>query len=673
MKRWPELHDGQRRAILISAVLLTSMVGIAAAAHIDGTLDTTGPAPIEAQDGMTGTLETSGTQQAWWEENFPTTGSIEFVTEQGNITFFSSGDANATVHVDEIEGTWTNVTAITADPNTITITPGDKDQSIVGQEIDTFAYRSGIAADDGTVDFSYTASANGRVTVQGVPADADLYAIDASTNNIIDQADSTGGGAVTFDGLDSGDRDILIQQDVNEPPTFSNPTPTGNVDSTFSSIEIDVNDTNFPQGDSVTAELFVDGSSQGTDTLTSNGTASVAFSPDLGETYTYYWNASDSYGGVTNGSVHTVSTPSNVTIREEHNASLIVTDANATITLYSDDATIVVEREDTNGDGNISLTGLPDKEFVAVLEADDHYQRRVYIESIYEQQNIFMLNSTEVPGGEAVNTTFVFEDRTGDFPPESSTLRVQRALDLNNDGTFEWMTVAGDFWGAASEFPFTGEEGARYRLIVENDEGDRRVLGTHIPTDDGVKNIINGEIRFEAGNATGRWFDANLSSDAGNIQVLYEDPTNSTGDLRVRVWELGNQSNEIHDQNYTSSPYGQLFTTIGITSDQAEQSWVIRIDGQTDDGEAIELQTTVGHGVGIALPVDPWLLAAFSVIGLTFVGSMYGPRTATIGSWVLVLAATGLTAFGWIGIPVIGLIAAAVIAAGGTFYSEALP
>lgn len=663
--------DSSRRKLALWAgvCFLIGVTGIALA--IVGTVPVSDGVSLQAPDGMNATLE--GSTDAQLEEPFPTSGTVEWTTEAGNITFFSSGDANATVHVNNITGTYTNITAIDADPNTITIDPEDKDSTVVGQEIDTFAWRAGISADDGTVDFSYTASANARVTVQGVPADADLYAVDVSTNNILDQGDSTSGGAVTFDGLDSGDHDVVIQQDVNDAPILSDPSPTGGQQSNPNTFTIDVNDTEFDQGDSVTAELIVEGNNEGSDTLTSNGTASVNFQTDLGRTYDYYWIATDSFGAQTVSDNLSVSTPTNITIRQETNASQRVTGANATITMYSDDATVVVERSDTNDDGNISMAGLPNKQFVAVVEADGYYNRRVYIESIYEQQNIFVLNNTNVPPDRAINTTFVFEDRTGDFPPENTTLRVQRALDLNNDDTFEWMTIAGDFWGAASEFPFTGEENARYRLIVENGQGDRRVLGTHIPTESGVKTIINGEIRFEAGNATGRWFDANLSADAGNIQAYYQDPTNSTGDLRVRVWELGNQSNEIHDQNYTNSPYGELLTTISLTNSQTEQSWVVRIDGQTDDGEAIELQVTVGSGVAVPLPMDPWLLAAFCVIGITFVGSLYGPRTATLGSWVLVATATGLTAFGWIGIPVIALVAAAVIAAGGTFYSEALP
>lgn len=664
------------------AILFYALLGLIVGAAVTGAVtydpgndvETQGLIPLVAPDGMqVNTYSTTYFNQTM-TENYPTSGTVDVATEEGNISFFSSGDANATIRPEDIAGTWTNVTHLTADPNAITITPEDKDAFVVGNEIDNISVYETLAVDDSTVDFVYGGSTGqSRVTVQGLVADTTIYAVDADTNNILDYAESDGNGQVTFDALDNSKHAVQLTTNENNPPSLTNFNPTGNVDSPPSTIEVDVNDTNFDQGDSVTAELFVDGTSQGADTLSSNGTASIAFNADLGETYHYYWNVSDSFGAYTNSSTKTFSTPSNITIRQETNASKIVKGVNATLTFYSADATVVVERSDDNDDGNISLDGLPDKEFVAVVEADGYYDRRVYIESIYEQQNIFILNNTNVPPSNAINTTFVFEDRTAEFPPENTTLRIQRALDVNNDDEFEWMTVAGDFWGAASEFPFTGEQNARYRLIVENAKGDRRVLGTHIPTESGVKTIINGQIRFEADNATGRYFDASLSADANNIQVLYQDPTNSTGDVRVRVWELGNQSNEIHDQNYTNSPYGRLLTTVSITDEQAEESWVIRIDGQTDGGENVELQVTVGSGLGIALPMDPWLLAALSVIGITFVGSLYGPRTATLGSWVLVAAATGLTAFGFIGIPYIALVVAAVIAAGGTFYSEALP
>lgn len=662
--------ERSKLAIIAVACLFVGASGVVVAFDLGASVHVSGGVPIGAPDGMTVTLE--GSTQANLEDISTLGGTVNIVTEDGNASFYSPGEANATVHATDIEGTWTNITSIDADQNTIQIDPDDKSQATVGKEIDAFAWRSGIAANDGAVDFVYNGtSGNSRVTVRGLAGSTDYAAIDASTNEILDIATSNSAGAITFDELDNSEHSVLIQSDDTSAPVLSNPVPVGPQNSSVSTFEIDVNDADFPQGDTVTAELFVKGDSKGTDTLTSNGTASVSHTVDLGSSIDFSWVATDDWGNeqIEN---YTLTTPVNVTIREEHNASKVVTGANATITLYSDDATIVVERADTNDDGNISLEGLPDKEFVAVVESDDHYTRRVYIDSIYEQQSIFLLNQTAVPGDEAVNTTFVFEDRSGNFDPENTTLRVQRALDLNDDGESEWLTVAGDFWGAASEFPFTGEENARYRLIVENEEGDRRVLGTHIPTDDGVKTVVNGDIEFSAEEGTGRYFDASVNKTENRILAMYADPTNQTSDVRIRVWQLGNRSNEIHDQNYTNGPYGELGTFIDVTGDQAEMSWVVRYDATHDTDGSITGQVTVG-APGVPLPIDPWLLASFVVIGITFAGTLYGPRTALMGSWVLLLTAMGATAFGWLAFPMASLVAAFGIAAGGTFYREALP
>ncbi|MFB6198720.1 MAG: hypothetical protein ABEI52_10705, partial [Halobacteriaceae archaeon] len=100
------------------------------------------------------------------------------------------------------------------------------------------------------------------------------------------------------------------------------------------------------------------------------------------------------------------------------------------------------------------------------------YDRRAYVNSIFDQQDIYLLNSTAFPtaSDEAIETRFVYEDRTGRFDQDETTLEIQRAVDKDDDGNFNWTTVAGDFWGAAGEFPFTGEYQERYRLIITNRE-----------------------------------------------------------------------------------------------------------------------------------------------------------------------------------------------------------
>jgi len=306
---------------------------------------------------------------------------------------------------------------------------------------------------------------------------------------------------------------------------------------------------------------------------------------------------------------------------------------------------------------------------VAVIEANDYYLRRVYIKSIYNQQDVYLLNKTAYPN--AIVTIFQYEDRTGDFPTGNTTLRIQRALDPNDDSVYQWETVAGDFWGAAGEFTFIGQKNARYRLIIENEQGTQRVLGTHIPIANGTKSIVIGRIRWEPTNGTGRFFDASLDPGNNRITIKYDDPTTNTTKLRIRVWQLGNKSNEILDANYTGT-YGKFAKNISVTNNQSKESWVVNYTATHQTKGELSSQLTIG-GSPLSLPVDPWLLGTLAWIAITFVATLYGPRTAQLGAFAIVGLAAVLMVFTWITIPPVNLLVAAGIAVGGALYREGVP
>jgi hypothetical protein len=393
---------------------------------------------------------------------------------------------------------------------------------------------------------------------------------------------------------------------------------------------------------------------------------------DLGDEVTWAVNASDGYGNVKN-QTYTFRMPANITLRNETNASQRIQDKNITATFYSENGEIVIERSDDNEDGNISLSGLPNTEFVVTFSGSGWHDRRAYIESIGSQQNIYLLNSTAYPTSDdsAIETTFVYEDRTSLFDQDSTTLRVQRAVDPDNDGNYTWQTVAGDYWGAAGEFPFTGEYQERYRLIIKNQQtGDQRELGTHIPTSDGVKNIIVGNIIFDAENATGTFWDAGINDNTSNLQILYTDPTNSTTDLSIKVYERGNESNTLYNRTF-AGPLGTETIAIPLTDDQEDMNWVVEFQGSSGSGPVFG-KVQVG-GSAYLLPIDPTILRSFALVFVTFIMALYGPRTAVMGAWAGVLAVSGLMFLGWVDVSIVAVTIAAVIAAGGTFYREAMP
>lgn len=576
----------------------------------------------------------------------------------------NSDDTNHLYAVDEIDFTYN-----TSTPNATYVSQAhdaDKiEQGVVDLDLDGVNATVKWQGHDGS---SWTTVSTTEYTSSGTKTDSLSGGYGKWRVNVTFAPSTTYGSAnLSSEAVKFDAREPDFDNSSEDPPGGS----TVNEDPVEFSINLTDADFATSQGDSVTATLYVEGSSVGSDTLTSNGAATVTHSVGSLGDVDYHWEATDDYGETGVSQTYTITTPSNITFRREDNASEIVTGTDITVTFYSEDGQTIIERSDDNQDGNISLSGLPNTEFVVTIEATGYYDRRVFIESIYDQENIYLLNTSD--HGDAVDTTFVYEDRTGSFPPDETALRVQRAVDPDNDSNFTWQTVAGDYWGAAGEFPFTGEYQARYRIVIENtDTNSQRILGTHIPTSDGTKNIIVGQIQWGARNGTGRYFDAEMDTENNQINFLYVDPENETRDVRVRVHAPRNESDEIYDQNFTTGPYGELEVEIPVTNNQSEETWVVNYTADHDTHGEISGQTTVG-GNPFGLPVDPWLLGTLSWVLVTFVATLYGPRTATMGAWALVGMAGVLMLFQWVTIPVSAFIVGVAIAAGGTFYREGMP
>lgn len=650
-------------------VVLT--VGIVTAATSVYDVPQSGTVPYGVDNGptayLTGDINISG--------DFVDGQTLDLDTNSGNITFHSNGDTNLSIDSTEITGPWTNITSVTAGSTWIEISPEDKPQVDTRGDVNALSIYETIALDDDTADFYYAGTDGGTVSVRlySLPANTKVAALDANTLAPLDSGTADSNGNITFD-LPASDHTVLLSTDsTDDTPQFANPDPTGVVSDTPNELSVDVSDADFPS-DEVNVSIYLDGAKIHSENITSNSTVTTSNfgTLDLGD-HTWAVNATDYYGNQ-NSESYDFTLPSNITLRNETNASQIITGKNITAKFYSSNGDVVVQKSDSNNDGNISLRGLPNTEFVVVFEGDDYHDRRAYIESIVEQQNFYLLNSTAFPlDNGAVFTRFVYEDRTGSFPQSDTTLRVQRAVDPNNDSTYQWETIAGDYWGAAGEFPFTGEYNERYRLLVKNQEtNESRILGTHIPVASGSKNIIVGQIVFEAENATGRYYDAVVNENTSNLQVYYQDPTNKTTNLNIVVYERGNQSNELYNST-VSGPLGEHALSIPLSEDEETTNWVVKFDGQhASDTSGVYGEVLVGD-VAFPLPLDAGILAAFSYAFVTFIMLLYGPRTATIGAWAGVLVFIGLVFVGWIPGGIVVIVLPVIAAAGGTIYKEAVP
>ena len=664
-----------KRAHLRVLVVVGFVVGVVVAGLVGAVVFDDGESvqfedvTVQAPDGMAVTIE--GQNERDGESMFPDSETVQIISTDGNISVRASGDAAVKIDNDEITGDWTRATGITAGPTWIELDPEDKQPIEIRGDVDAFEFRAGIAVDDGATDFAYEGVSGGttQVRLSDLVADTRVVAVDAATGDYLDHATTDSAGTLEL-ALPNSEHEVELVTVDGVAPQFEDASPGDGevVPTTPDELAVTVTDDDFPS-DEVDVTISLNGEEIHSETITEETrvTADVSQELALGE---HQWSveATDAYGN-TNSETYDFSLPTNVTVRNEQNASQIITDANVTATFFSSAGDIVVEREDDSGDGNISMEGLPDTDFVVTVDADEHYERRAYVESIGDQQNIYLLNQTQVPAEEVTDTLFTYEDRTQRFAQADTTLRIQRAVDIDGDGEFEWQTVAGDFWGAAGEFPFIGETNARYRLVIKNQAtGDQRVLGTHIPTADGVKNIIVGQIAFEAEDGTGSWFDAQLNESVGNLQIQYTDPANSTEDLSILVYERGNESNWILNET-VDGPIGTEVWELILDDEQREESWVVRF---TDSEGRVVGQLIVGGG-GFPLPVDQGILEAFAITFVVFIASLYGPRTALMGAWAVVGLSGILLMFGWLNVPVAGLTVAAAIAAGATFYREAVP
>jgi len=132
-------------------------------------------------------------------------------------------------------------------------------------------------------------------------------------------------------------------------------------------------------------------------------------------------------------------------------------------------------------DGTINMTGLPINEsFVVVADADGYYPRRIFVESLLQQETIYLLPESQP----SVQKFYQLTDYTGLYPQDRSVVKIQRPINGS------WRTVQGDYFGASGEFEAVLREGARHRLVILNtDTGQRRILGRVTPFTSGTQQI----------------------------------------------------------------------------------------------------------------------------------------------------------------------------------------
>lgn len=410
---------------------------------------------------------------------------------------------------------------------------------------------------------------------------------------------------------------------VNE----SSASPSGNetIDSKTATLKIDVSDPEFGtvQGDEVTATAYdaSDDSVIGSDTLTSNGTASVSWSSLETGTNSYYWVVEDSYGLSSTSKEFDFQVPGTLYVYNESQPSqLIEKNADMRARFFVQGQEEVVEKPITNG--TVNLTGLPADNRIVITVKDDNDNftyRRITIDSIVDQQDIYLL-PTSVDSAQIV---FKLDDPTGEFPPSETRLYVEKPIhkDFDDDGTNEtqYRTISGDYFGSGGQYPAQLIKDERYRLrVVSDGSGSERVLGAYTVYGDVVEPLQIERIEPNSDTDASSSIYGSLDEVDGTptIAVRFRDVGNSTDSVTYRVL---NESGGVVVANTTSTAeeFAHMYQiNTNNTTSYTVEYWIER-PSETESG-----QFTIGQVKEMDWPADPQVLS--------------------IISWVVILATMGL-------------------------------
>jgi hypothetical protein len=583
-----------------------------------------------------------------------TSGAVDSTTIQWNVTegsarFSASNLAQATIDKDDLEGTWTNLTAMDVTGGALTINPADKRSITVQGNADTLDFRD-AKLDDGNPDFVIEGtSGSSSVTLRGLPTSTTISAVNQSTGNPLDETSSDANGVATFDISHSTQTVVLQSGTVAGTPRQSEAAPTGALTSDPSQLSIQINDSDFPS-DQMTVDFHLDGSQIDSQTITSNGTvtATIPSSGKTGGTHNWAVNSSDDFGNVNNQS-YSYGVPDELRIyNETQSETLIQSPTEVTVQFFAENGS-VYERSTTNG--VIDFSGLPaDQAFVVDAQAADFHDRRIYIESLIQQQEIYLLNSTVFSGDDVV---FLIEDNSGQFtPPDDTVLFVEKALNISGD--VQYRVITSDLFSATNEVPVTLESDQRYRLRLKGPDNNTRVLGAYRSTGDDNAVLEVGTVTFEGANATNPDFRATVREIDGNrvIRIAYRDPANATTDLTLEVINRTNSSDVLRPQTTETGPFGTYVETIPISSSKENVAYNVSWSATResfDDQSSVAFVgdlPQLGDGFGLDDTVL-WLLGQLTIFGVLALTCISYPRYAGIPT---VAIAAGLTALGIVAI-----------------------
>lgn len=495
------------------------------------------------------------------------------------------------------------------------------------------------------------ASADAEVATFGDPATGgewtNLTQVNAGSGRIgVDRADARRVGARgTVDNL------AMRSWDLSEDGQQVDIVATASGD-----WQLTLNDTGFDPGDGVVVENVDTG--EALDSAAVNEQGDVVF---------------DQLEAVTNARLNVETGPSELYVYNEQSPTQLVDGATLRVRVFGADK--VFEREVTNG--RMDLTGIPsDERLTITVDEQEHFAyRRITIPSATEQAEVYLLNTTDNPS--ATGIRFQIEDKTaGEFPPGDTRFLVDKPItkDFDGDGTNEtrYQVVSGDTIGSSREFPVTLARDNRYRLRVENEDGDSRLLGSYVVRGRDNPVITIGRVSVGSGEGFGyasdlRVFHNDTDGDGFEeefVRVVYRDEDSRTEQLRYTVTD--DSGSTILDETI-GGPIGTHTQTIQVaeneTSDTYELDW--EASRQTDNGttETIGGERFAGSLPEIAeqLPIDQRWLSLIGYVSIVAVAGLIVISNRALAALITTGWASLITVLGIVTIPIPALGLAGVV------------
>lgn len=616
-------------AVLVAFTIIWAGVGLA----LSGGISVDGTISIEEPSGPDIEVITNGGEMDLSGNS--TDGTVEVRHDNGEVVFSSSGSTGATVDSTELEGATTRVTTLDVTSSNLTINPDDKREITVGGGMDSIEFGN-ATIDNGESDFSYSASSSASLTIGGVPGSTGLIAVDISTGTVVGQTTSDPSGSATFDELDSGSHNVALRS--TSTPSLSNGQPSGGQlvtdDPVTLSIDVDDPDFDATQGDNISVTFYDgNGSEIGTDTVTSAGRAQTSWDIDFTGSKSWYAVGESTYGDSTTSTTFSFDTPSDLRLKNESNPDQLVTTAEVEVQFFSESG--VVTKNTT--DGTISFEGLPAGEtFFVQARADGYVTRQAIIESLAEQQTVYLLPDDE----DTVDVRFRLNDPTGRFREDSSRIFIEKPLVVN--GSTEYRVVAADDFGA-NGYQTQLERDTRYRIRVQNEAGDSRTLNFQALESEQVILELGGGQDFEFEEGEPFAYSATVT-EQGILRVEYQDQTGETDNVDIMI------RNQTSDQiQFQDSLSGNGSVTFNVSDrDYNTTTWIAELE-ISRNGQVVTASTNAGLSrFPVSLPGVPSSILSLVGLGITLaVAGLFTQANATIGAISTSLVAGLLWKIGW--------------------------